>query len=162
MKGRNGTLGPSAVEEGGDGRNGLEEMLGELMREIREIREELKRERLERKKLEEEWREAKRRWVQEISEEKARRERLEMRIEKVEDRGEKLEEEMKGIREGVIGDSEGGKGVGGEDGRRLRKLEVRQDLWEREKTRNNMLVRNVEVVEGDVKEEVKGLWGGWG
>lgn len=86
---------------------------------------------------------------------------LEKRIDKVQEKGGRKEEEIRGIKEGVSG-SGGGKrgGVLGEiKGKRSRRIEIRQDLVEREKWSNHILIRGEKVEGCDMKVEVKESWG---
>lgn len=142
----------------GSGEGRVEFLLMELMREIREIRDEMAKDR-------EEKREENAKLEKRLEEEKAERSRLERRLEMMEERGGKVDKELKRIGDAVaergMVSGQGRTLVGGEE-KRLRRLELKQDMVERERKRENVIIRGVKVEECDIKEVVKDLWGKMG
>lgn len=126
--------------------------------ELREVKEKMRKEREERRRVEKELREERKRWEEWLREEKRREgiekivERLEVWEGRMEERVESWEKEG----EGRCGKSQTER-VEEDCSRRMRKLELRQDIKEREETRDNVMIRGLEVEGKVVREEVNKL-----
>ena len=147
-------------EERGGG--GLEVMMMELVRELREMKVEIRKEREERRRVEEEWRGERRKWEEWMREEKARRERIEEKLEKLEGTDRRMVEVIEKVERWEKGGGQGKEGV--EEGQveewrlRLRKMEVKQDRKDREGRRNNIVIRGLGWEGGEVEVGVRKLW----